>query len=225
MTTFIKEIAGWVRRHHRVEASHILEDALAHEVERARKPTRDAVAKRAVLNAAETIAIRFLRGPQFRDWLGDWFQRIGNHASREGVLPLDRFDVEAEEKIEVTGRYLGDPQDPDTEVPARLSDRELSQEFKMLGAAPNRVDWNIREVETSTGSDLLTVYDFAVGIPLKTLVPEIFGAVSLGEASDRALARSPRSVPTSHSARIAGREKTKAQLDREIAVALRSRRR
>lgn len=226
--TFVQELAGWMKKHHLGAATEFLESALESEVEGSRKlPTRDKIIKEAALNVADSIAFKLFQGPEFENWAGTLFEKIGQQASsaaREGVLELHRFRIEASDGLEVVGRYVGDQQDPDTEVPRHLSDDQLRRRFQALGAKPNWVEWSIRMVDTSTGRDLFSVYDFRVGIPLKTLVFEIFGKAALEAAADKALSKSSvqgaaESKRPAHSTRTgtAAKKKSAAQLDREIA--------
>jgi hypothetical protein len=190
MATFVQLFATWLEQRHAAELSDMLKGAFENEVEGAtRQPSRDKLLKRVTGTLGETIVNRFTKGPEFLTWFDKVFEDVTlvvRRASYE-TIGFDRVYLETEDPFVVSGKYLGDQQDPDTEVPAYLSHNEITRVFTKMGGKA-RTDWSIHEVETNWGRDLRTVYSFRVTFPMgAALVSELFKPEIIGAAADAAL--------------------------------------
>ena len=211
MQTFTSRLAAFLKK--RVAAGTWLKEAMDDGVESSRtKPTRDKLIKRALENVTWKIISQGTKGPEFLDWLDKVFEQVADETARqpfaEHALMVDRIDLD-EEPFVVSGRFLGDTQDPDMEVPARLSNNAIATVLNQMGGKPVTVNWNIREADDGVRRDLHTVYTFRATFPMKTLAVEMLGRPAVEAAADAALG-------AAHSTKL----KTPRQLDAEIAAAL-----
>ena len=101
-------------------------------------------------------------------WLENFFVNHLAAVSLYAAFGLDYFhaDIDDADTLTIRARFLGEEQDPETEVPARLIHRELHNKLIELGAAttrkpalPLRVEWDMREVDLGYGRELHTVYE------------------------------------------------------------------
>jgi hypothetical protein len=214
MRAFSELLASWIRKTQGAEVRVRLDDAMDEAVESAVvKPTRDKLAKKASAAVAEDLIHRSTQGSGFVSWLDGVMEKVGEEAGRGWeTIVLDGAWLESEDPFVVSARYVGDSQDPDTEVPRYLIHRDLARVLKQLGGKAS-CDWQIREIDTGFGRELRTVYSCRVTFPLKTLAVVLFGQPAIDTAADRAIRL--------HSGAV---KKTGAQLDREIASVLAARR-
>jgi hypothetical protein len=214
MRAFGELLASWIRKTQGAEIQVRLDDAMDEAVESAVvKSTRDKLAKRASAAIAEDLIHRSTKGSEFVSWLDGVMEKVGEEAGGGWeTIVLDGAWLESEDPFVVSARYIGDSQDPDTEVPRYLTHRDLVRMLKQLGGKAS-CDWQIREIDAGFGRELRTVYSCRVTFPLKTLAVDLFGRPAIEAAADRAV--------SAHSGAV---KKTRAQLDREIASALAARR-
>ena len=210
MQTFGKLLASWIKKTRGPEIRARLDEAMSDAVEGAEvAPTRDKLAKKVAASVAANLIHRSARGPEFEAWFDGVMEKVGEVAGRgwETVV-LDGAWLEGEDPFVVSARYVGDSQDPDTEVPRYLIHPDIARVFRQMGGKAS-CDWQIREVDAGFGRELRTVYSCRVTFPLKTLAVDLFGQATIEASTDRAIG--------SHSGAV---KKTHAQLDREIASAL-----
>jgi hypothetical protein len=218
MRPFVQLLAAWIKRSQGGEVSALLDQALADEIEAARgKPDLGKLAKKAAVAVTERLLHRSTSGAEFLAWLDDVMERVGEQASRAALETLapDRVYLESEDPLVVSARYVGDTQDPDTEVPAHLSHRDLVRVLTEMGGKAS-CDWLIREVDAGFGRELRTVYSCRSVFPVAKLASALFGQAVVESAAARAL--------SARSARSGARKKTPMELDREIASVLAARR-
>ncbi len=215
MCAFGELLAAWIKKTQGAEISTRLDAAMNDAVESAlAKPARDKLAKKVTAAVAEHLIHRSTTGSEFVSWLDGVMEKIGKEAGRGAweTIVLDGAWLESDDPFVVSARYVGDKQDPDTEVPRYLTHRDLTRVLKEMGGRAS-CDWQIREVDAGFGRELRTVYSCRATFPMKTLAIALFGQPAIEAAVDRAIA--------AHSGAV---KKTPAQLDREIAKVLAARR-
>lgn len=215
MRSFVQLLALWITKIRRDEILPVFDFVVENAIESApSKPARDKLIKKVTVTFNEQMIHRSTKGAEFAAWLDGVMEQVAKEAGGAALetLAVDRVYLEAEDPLVMSVRYVGDTQDPDTEVPAYLSHRDLDRVLTKMGGKAS-CDWLIREVDAGFGRELRTVYACRVTFPVKELAAELIGASAIGTAVDRALA-----------ARSDARKKTPAELDREIAATLAARR-
>jgi hypothetical protein len=149
-------------------------------------------------------------GPEKWTWLEKLFAAELGHANPYEDLHLDALHADPidEDTLEVEIHLVGDEQEPDTEVPRYVSDRDVRRKLVEMGAVergtarkPARLssDWQIREHDFGYGRTLYTTYTAYATFRLTACIPGW---------------KPPQ--PDEHA------RKTPAQLDREIRALLRA---
>lgn len=165
--SFLQLFATWLKDLHGDELRLLLQELMTDAVENStRKPARDKLIKKVSALITERAVNRFTRSPEFVRWLDGVMERVGNETNiGYESLGFNRADLDSEEPFTVSARYVGDPQDADTEVPAHLSHTGvygLIHVLERMGAKAS-CGWNIREIDAGYGGygsrELRTVYD------------------------------------------------------------------
>jgi len=214
MRPFVKLLAARIKERHGNELSALVDETVDDAIESAAKASRDRLSKKTLSALGDRAIYRAVGGADFVPWLEDVMDKAGQEAGRGAfeTIVLDSVYLEGEDPFVVSTRYIGDSQDPDTEVPTYLSHADLIRVLSTMGGKAS-CDWHIREVDAGWGRELRTIYSCRVTFPMKTLAIELFGQPTIEAAVDRAIA-----------ARSGAVKKTPAQFDREIAEALAARR-
>jgi len=103
--------------------------------------------------------------PAVWTWLEKFFGMHLQRASPYEDVFVDRLDSDVDDAdvLTIRVRLVGDEQDEDTEVPARLATRDLHLKLIELGAmtrrAPPHVDWELRNFDFGYGAELHTTYN------------------------------------------------------------------
>ena len=221
MQTFTRLLASFVAP--RLDVPGELSAAMEDVIESSTRgvPARDKLVRRALEIVTPKIVSRAAKGPEFLAWLDEVFEQVARKARRRSLeqwLDVDRVYLDDEEPFVVSGRFLGDSQEPDTEVPARLSHGDLAKVLTQMGGKPS-VHWEIREVPTALGRELHVVYSFRVTFPMKELVPELLGRPAINAAADAALTKAVAGNLEPVVSRTSAK-RTARQLDAEIAAIL-----
>lgn len=154
------------------------------------EPVTEADLLRAARSAGDDIVERLVSDIDLRTWASTFLDQQFKTINPYESLELDRLNVSFEKGLLFEGRFVGNEQEPDVEVPEHVSTTDVRRALKQLGASGIRVEWVMREVAGyGYSSSIFSIYTFQGTFQVSTLMDDVVGVDALKQMAVKILSK------------------------------------